>query len=347
MPRPRPAEFAWPRGDRPGRLAFTHALAAPVEAAIRQALGDRFAPARDAAARFAALADGPGPAGRYELAGPGGRWFVRVSARRGNASLERAIVEALAEGGVPVSPPTVAGVPLAWAGETYRIDVRPFIDGRHFAGALADVLAVAAVLGRAHAVLAGYERRQEVRDAAARRNAVLAGRLDRVRGWLADGAFGAFHDDPAWAASHRDWLERMTRDFEPRVDLAPGAQCLHGELHQGNVLFRAPDGAPVLLDFEEAVHVFAPPAWDVAFLVQRFILAGNPPLDEAREAVARVREAYAAALPPLAPAMRQGAWFAMTLLLEQRAAEGLTVPPAEYDKFVALERQASTYHDVL
>ena len=343
MNRPRAAEFAWPQGDRPGPLAFTHVPAEPVETAIRLALEDALPPVRDGRTRLAGLRAGTGPVGRYQLTGPGGSWFIRVSARRGRPGLEKALVDMLARDGVDVSPLTVAGAPLCWGSQTYRVDVRPFIDGRHFDGSPADVLAAAAVLSRAHAALRRFDRQQEVLAAAARRNARVAARRDWVQNRLAAGALEELHDDPAWASRHRAWLEQMVRDFDPYFDRAIGAQCVHGELHQGNVLFRASDGGAVLVDFEESVHVFAPIAWDLSFLVQRFVLAGNPSPDEARDAVDQIRVAYGGDLPALAPMMRQVAWFSMILLLDQRAAEGLTVPAAEYDKFVLLERQASSY----
>jgi Ser/Thr protein kinase RdoA (MazF antagonist) len=225
----------------------------------------------------------------------------------------------------------------------YRIDVRPFVDGRHFDGSLADLEALARMLSRCHEVLSRFPRWADVRAAAALRNDRLAWIRDRLAASLMSHGPKAVAEYAEWAADNREWLAEMIDGFDPHIERWPSAQCLHGEVHQGNVMFRESDGAAVLLDLEEAVHFFAPPAWDIAFLIQRFALADNPSPATLQARISRITAGYGAPLPALAPVMRQAAWFAMTVILDLRMMKGTVVPLAEVEKFVTLERQAAAY----
>lgn len=347
MARHAEAEFAWPGGDRPGRLEFSHDPPEPVRAAIRTTLGTAFEPARDPGARLAALVADAGPAGRYRLTSRGGSWFVRVSSRWGQPDLEKSVADHLAAAGVSVCPILVTGLPLEWNDLTYRIDVRPLIQGHHFDGSIADVDAVAAALGRCHVALRTFPRRDEVRAAAVERNRKLAEARGRLASCLERDRFDELAESADWARLHRDWLLEMVEQLEPHMERWPAAQCVHGQMHTGNVIFRAGDGEAVLVDMEEAAHLVAPAAWDLAFLVQRFCLADNPSRPTLAARLARIGAAYGSALPPLAPMMRQAAWFNVALILQLRLGEGLVTPLEEYDKFVGFERQATRYADAL
>jgi hypothetical protein len=113
------------------------------------------------------------------------------------------------------------------------------------------------------------------------------------------------------------------------------------------VVFRSIDGAAVLVDFEESVHVFGPPAWDLAFLVQRFCLCDDPSPSVGLQRLAVVAEAYGGPLPGLATMMRQAAWFSMATIIDLRMSHGVVTPMDEYDKFVRLARQARAFEGVL
>jgi len=335
------AEFAWPGGDRPGPPDFEHQPPPAVIAAITRALASAFPAANDPDAQLAALRPTTGPVGRYRLGTAHGAWFVRVSTRWGHPDLERAITTDLSARGVSVNPLLVAGRPLAWNDDVFRVDVRPLIVGRHFNGSPGDLQQLAATLAACHHALLDSPRATAVCAAASARFERLAKIRDLLVDALKRETFELFAEQAAWAMRHRDWLALMADGFEPRLDERPEAQCLHGEIHPGNVLFRADDGAAVLVDFEESVHIFAPPAWDVAFLVQRFCLCDDPA--RARERLAIVSRAYGPPVPDLAAMMRQAAWFSIAAILDMRLSQGIATPVGEYDKFVRLEREAQTF----
>lgn len=340
------AEFAWPGGDCPGNLDFAHRPATLISEAIAGALAPFFAPARDPSASYEALVVSDGPAGCYRLSTRDGSWFVRVSSRPGNPDLEKSITDYLFDKGVNVNRFLVAGATLNWEGRSFRIDVWPLIEGRHFDGSASDVLSLATALSACHTALGDFPRAQEVRAAASARYQRVAKVRDLVAESVECGRFGLFAERAPWASAHREWLGEMVERFEPRFDALSDAQCVHGEVHPGNVLFRRRDGAAVLIDFEESVHLFVPPVWDLAFLVQRFCLRDNPPVSVVLERLALVADGYGKPLPPLAPMMRQAAWFLVATIVDLRIT-GVITPTSEYDKFVRLERQARALEDFL
>ncbi|MFQ5801311.1 MAG: phosphotransferase enzyme family protein [Candidatus Methylomirabilales bacterium] len=341
------AEFAWPGGDVPGDLDFRHQPSVQVIEAIAQALAPSFPPASSTDARYGSLSPPDGPVGRYRLSTREGSWFVRVSSRSGDPELEVSTIDYLFNKGVNVNPFLVVGETLHWDGQIFRIDVRPLIEGRHFNGSTEDMRNLASTLAACHRSLKDFPRACEVRSTAVARNLRLSNARDRIAEALHNGTFEVFAEHAQWASAHRDWLSEMAEQFDPHLDRHPDAQCVHGEVHPANVLFRRDDGAPVLVDFEESVHLFMPHAWDLAFLVQRFCLRDHPLPSTALQRLAAVVDGYGDPLPELAPMMRQAAWFNMTVIVDLRTSQGILTPVSECDKFVRLERQARAYEGLL
>ena len=339
----RAEEFAWPEGDRPGELKFWHEVAVEVREAITQALDSSLAPGGIQGARLYGLSSSDEPVGRYQLIIPGGSWFVRVSSRFGYPKLEQAITRYLVDYGVNVNPLIVAGKTLEWKGRPFRVDARPMVDGRHFNGSSDDLGNLASALATCHQALKGFPMVSEIRGIASARYKRLERIKERIRDAIGDGSFELFAERADWASEHRDWLAEMTECFTPDLAQYSGAQCVHGEVHPGNVLFRADDGEAVLVDFEETIHLFAPPAWDLAFLVQRFCLSDYPTKKTVDHRITVITEAYRSPLPSLVDMMRQAAWFTVVTQLDLQLSEGVVSPVSEYDKFVELERQARCY----
>lgn len=339
----RTAEFAWPGGDRPGRLEFSH----PVPEELQHALLDRLAELRQHAPspadRVTALMPPKGPLGRFRVMQRDRELFVRVSARWAHPQLEQALSGFLAAHGIAVNHLEVAGAEFGYGGKSYRLDVRPLLAARHFDGSLEDIRSLALSLRSCHAVLRDFPAEGQVRTLAEERFGRLQQVVIAMRELVAGEQWERLSRDPHWGARHADWLRQMVAEADLRFDLEPGAQCLHAQVHRGNVLYRLNDNAPVLLDFEDAVHTFAAPLWDTAHLVQRFCLHDAPPPETLAGRLATVREAYGAPVADLSLMMRRIAWFSMAILVGDHLYDGASAPPAEYDKFVFLETQARSY----
>ncbi len=291
-----------------------------------------------------ALTQPEGAAGRYAVTGRDGReWFVRVSARWGEPGLEREITGYLRERGVAANHLAAAGLRLEWDEDWLRVDVRERVRGRHFDGSIEDLRALARTLSDCHQALRDFPRADRVRELAERRFTSLDETRTRMKEELGRGHFGFFCQDTAWGRAHAGWLGVLAQQFQPRCDLLESSQCLHGQIHQANVLY-AP--GPVLVDFEEAVQTYAPVRWDLAYFVQRFCLHDGVAPDIVRARLEAVREAYGAPLGDVSGMMRHTAWLSMVILVRYRQS-GIESPIAEYEKFVRLEEQARQLRGLL
>jgi hypothetical protein len=331
----RSAEFGWPGGDVPGELDFSHSLDPQLAAIFQDALTPYLG--RFDASALKALTPPNGVFGRFSLALPDRNYFLRITADWGHPALEQEITAWLDNHQVPVNRIEFSGIPIEFEGERFRLDLRPLIAGRHFDGSPDDLRALAEVLGRCHAVLRDFPKAGQVQTFSAARFE----RLSVVRAQMReafqrqDWRFFARDD---WAVTHREWLDRLLHEFEPRLDLLPHAQCLHSQVHRANVLFTN-GHSPILVDFEEAVHTFAPVSFDLAYFVQRFCLHDNPSASESAARLQMVKKAYGAPMFGVARMMQQTAWFSAVILVECHS-RGVISPRSEYDKFVRLETQA-------
>jgi len=341
------AEFAWPSGDSPGNLDFRYEPPGPIIKVLKRALAPSFVPARAPGVRIRALFPSNGPVGRYRLSTQGGSWFIRVSSRFGNPELEKSITDYLVSQGGNVNPLIVAGETLQWNGQSFRVDVRPLIEGRHFNGSSEDLRNLAFTLAVCHHALKDFPRSREISTIASARNQRLAKIRERIAESLKHGKFDLFAEHASWAVAQKDWLAEMVEKFDPHLEERRGAQCVHGEIHLANVLFRARDGAAVLVDFEESVHSFKPPIWDLGFVVQRFCLRDHPLQSVVLERAVVLAESYGSPLPDLAPMMRQAAWSTMATIIDMRIFKGVSTPISEYNKFVRLERQGRSFEGLL
>lgn len=340
----RPAELAWPGGDTPGKLRFTAKITEKAAAIMVKALGGVFPDTPIEADQITALQPTADITGRYRYAGSAGDWFIRISTRLGYPELEQSLIEHLAAAGITVNP-IVAFQRLEMDGEQFRLDVRPFLRGRHFDGSLDDIARAAGHLRLVHRALADFVGAGQIRQIAGAHYQELAGIKDNLAHCLARGDYDCFAEQAQWAREQADWLRDLVELFDPRLQFLPLAQCIHGEVHPGNVIF-TPEGEAVLVDFEESVHHFTSPLWDLAFLVQRFCLGDDPEAALLRDRLAVVAEQYGASLLGLSGMMRQIAWYTMLMLVDYRRRRVVS-PRSEYDKFVRLERQARTVEHIL
>ena len=339
IPSARPAEFGWPQGDVAGAVAFRELVPPGIPRAVAAVLAPRLPGLADA--DWHALSADQWPNGRYRVVAGEGAWFVRVSELLGEPQLEVSVINHLAASGVPVNVPVVIGAPFEWEDRQYRVDARPFLEGaRHTDGSLADLAALGRSLATCHRSLINFPQAATIRNAAKTRYRRLTGVVTFAGETASAGAWKRLAELAPWGEENAAWISTMAAEFETGFVDASGAQCLHGEIHRANVLFTA-DGQAVLLDFEEAVHNFAPSAWDLAYAIQRFCLHDDPPPALFRTRLSAFESGYGAPVPDLRPMMRQIAWLITAVLIEL-CVEGRQIKPAaEYAKFVRLERQAA------
>lgn len=288
---------AWAGAEPPARAAFAEAVPESVRAWLAARVLPLFFDGEiDVAGALAPV--GASRRGHYRVAGYGGDYVLHIKdAASGDLDQAARIAEFLRERGV-----TVADYQRARSGrveETVdgsRITATRYFEARHGNGDVTDAAALGAALGRCHGALAEYPDATAVRE---RTESVIA-RLTEIRD-MARQAVPA-----AVPATWRDAARAAACGYDPRFAFAGPAQCVHGDVSPGNVLFS--DGGAVLCDFEDAAFGFRPPLFDLAMAALRFGLDG--PEAEATARVNALLDSYGGAAPDRDLLRRSMTWSA-------------------------------------
>ena len=329
--------LGWPGGDKPGKLSFGIPVPKSTRDFIFSAVQE-FISLQDGKDDVHALTKPNSLIGRFRLNARNGDWFVKVSDVIGFPDLENEISLYLQKKNVSINPLAFTKTTVDSLGKQYRIDIRPFINGRHYNGSKKDFFSLIETVGQLHDALLYFKSQTKIRSIAAKRFNRLARIKDNLKASLKRNSFKIFAEHQAWAKEHKSWLGTMADEFNPNFHLQPHAQCLHGEIHPGNVIYNRDKAT--LIDFEESVHVFAPRSWDLCYIGQRFCLQPQSNEDKINEQLSSIEKETGQSVPELASMMRQIAWFAMAVILDLRNNHQKVCPQSEYDKFVRLEQQA-------
>ena len=338
--------YGWASGDEPGAVVFSHGVPTAIQDAIVPAL-ESCLPGFSKPCELRALAEVEHIVGRYHALCPSGEFFVRVSSIEGHPELERRLVEHLRLDGVSVNDFLAAGERVTYGGRSFRLDVRPFLHGDHNCDSQERLAALATIVRNSHASLENFPLSQDVKANAVKRLSELRNATRDLAPLLKTGQWKEISPDPGWSHENADFLAEMVESFQTDFPSQAGAQCLHGQIHRANVLFALPHGHPVLLDFEESVHVYATPAWDTAHLVQRFCLHDDPEPAVAARRLAVVSGVFGKMDREVFEMMRQIAWFSIAILTLAWRRRRLHAPRQEYEKFVRMERQAVRFQNLL
>jgi Ser/Thr protein kinase RdoA (MazF antagonist) len=239
----------------------------------------------------------------------------------------------LAAHDVPVVLP-VAGEPRPF-GDGLCGELFPYLDARFSRCDEVELAQIGTMLARLHRALAGFSS-NDTRGAAAEMHARLLAAADAViAGWTPNPDF----TDEVTAAA------RGYRAGTLVIHQSP--QMVHGDCNYTNILF-AGDGLRVI-DFEESRAAWLNPMFDVAKVIERFVLV--PAKADSRTIALAFLEAYRRAGGAL-----QAADFKRILLesndralmiMADKQRDGLSLPAAEWRKFVQLKALAEQQSPLL
>ncbi len=271
---------------------------------------------------------GPTPEGRYVVTPGGDRpLFLKIFDERIVALQQHSdgVASFLDARGVPVVLP-LAGGPRPFA-DGYYGELFPYLDARFSRCDDAELRALGTVLAQLHRALAAF-------DAAPTRLAAdeMHGRLSRaadavLAGWSpAEGLSEALREA---AAGYRG----------SRLSIHDTPQMIHGDCNYTNILFEQPDGRLVVIDFEESRAAWLNPMFDVAKVIERFVLV--PARANAIELARSFLDAYrdgGGAMPAvdLRRILIESNDRAL-MIMTDKAREGLPLPDAEWRKFIELK----------
>lgn len=227
-----------------------------------------------------------------------------------------------------------AGFPKKIEGHDLWIFAYDYIDYDFSSGSVDQLYFIGKELGRMHRLLKEYPDRENVRVRGVKKNQFLLEQIKKVR----MGAAGL--NFPKSAIE----LIQKTGESEYQM-LTLSAQMIHGDMNYGNVLFNKVNNQPVIIDFEDATASWLSPLYDLAFVIQRFVLLDK--IKDRFELASALIKGYASQ-NKVVESKQPNALFIMIKMISIRSLLVLSSLPDEeqimysdeVEKFIDLYRQA-------
>ena len=335
------ADMAWKSGDLPGELHFPHHIPANIYAHVKNILSDVFEPAKYAHLQIHSLTPTKEITGRYKIQTATGSWFVKISPRKGSPLLEKQIIDYLYDKGVPTNPILLSGHKFTYNHRIYYLTIQNLLQGRHFNGSEADLFNLGQTLSKCHQALSYFPMKTQIMNLSRNHMESISALKTIVERAIHSKQFEMFKEYGSWVEQNTSWVATAVENWPIPFPNRTDNQCLHGEIHQGNVIYNLTDGKAILVDFEESRHIFSNVNWDVAFAIQRFCMRDDPQKDILLDRIATFTKGYGRKVPNLSQTMRDISWYTFARILDLRINHFIISPVSELDKFVRLERQAN------
>jgi len=333
------ADMAWDSDVRPQKILYDYSVPTDIARSILSVVLKTDSTEENSLKSLKPVID---PAGHYCLHNGKEKLFLRVTRRsRKNTDIEDLVTNHLFDTGITVNLPIVSQLTIHWGGHAYLLSVFHFIEGRHFDGSDSDLASLSLAVARMHEALRSFNSADDIHAAALKTAERLSNTKEIVAQLLKTKNFSLFYDRREWAERNYEWLKMMVEGFNPYLCQEPDAQCVHGELHSGNVIFSLQDGPVILIDFEETPDAWFPPAFDIAYLVHRFCMDQNISKGLFNSRLKIVEDNYGKIPSGLKNMMRQVCWYNIALLIDRSIRRESVSSEKEYDKFVKLENMTS------
>jgi thiamine kinase-like enzyme len=131
-------------------------------------------------------------------------------------------------------------------------------------GSIDRLFTIGNVMGHMHKLFQKYPDKKNVYDKGMEKNQILFEQLNNIKLGKVDLSF------PQQAIE----LIKETSNSDYHL-LNLGAQMIHGDMNYGNVLFNKLNDQPIIIDFEDAASAWISPLYDLAFVIQRFVLLSD------------------------------------------------------------------------
>lgn len=332
------ADMAWDSKVRPNRIVFKHKTPADISYTIFPVISEIFPEVGSKDVSLTSIKPVTDPAGHFCMRIGTKKWFLRVTRRqRKNPDMEEVMAFYLSNAGIKVNLPIASDIKVTWRGRSYLLNIFPYIEGRHYNGSDSDLKSLSTVIARMHKILKSFKFAKHVYSAALKTADRLAEVKKMISHLLITGNFSMFYERSDWARRNFKWLKTMIDYFDPYLCLMPQAQCVHGELHLGNVMFSLHDGSIILTDFEEVCDAWFPPSFDLAYLVHRFCMDGVNSKLIFQKKLKILKKNYGELPSDLEEMSHQVCWYNIALLIDKSVIRKSIAPEEEYSKFMNLE----------
>lgn len=333
------ADMAWNSNVRPNKILFKHKVPEDISFVILSSIQKIFPEIKEEGKiSLASLKPVIDCAGHFCLYCGEKKWFLRITRRRRKDNdIEDAVAFYLSNAGIKVNLPFISDSLILWKDHSYLLYIYSLFEGRHYDGSDKDLRNISRVVKHMHRALKSFKFANKVFKNALRTAKRLSDIKTKITHSLQKKDLSLFYERVDWARRNYYWLKAMADCFNPYLCLLPKSQCVHGELHLGNVMFSLRDNSVMLTDFEETSDAWFPPSFDLAYLVHRFCMEGVQSKSIFRRRLDILENTYGILPNDLREMLHQVCWYNIALLIERSARRESTSPEEEYDKFVRLE----------
>ena len=208
-----------------------------------------------------------------------------------------------------------------------------YVHGRLADLTIEDMKSIGMLVGKLHVVLRNLPDRKLIADNTRERMNLIKRRAELVKN---GSEYGPQPD------RIREMLIQEPKFFE-MLSLEKGSQPLHGDLNYGNILITKNSGSAIVLDLEDAVHSQYHPEFELAFLIERFILAAETDTENIKKLSKALISSYLTQQDhtndlfpfPLDACLRVLS-LRSVLLLSEMEEKGIYVDSDEWHKFFSL-----------
>lgn len=331
------AELAWPKGDRP-QQNFYESITKDLYNKLTHIFNNLI---QDKVISISSLVPNQNSSvtGRFHVITEKNSLFLRITRRIGKPYVEQKLLSYLETCNAPVNRLLISEN-IDFESSALRVDIRPYINGRYYNDSEEDILQLGRGLGIIHDKLQNFSDNEQIKKISISRYK----RLKSVREKIInkDSLITPYVD---MVNSNKIFFDDYTQNFDPLFHLKEGACILHGEIHPGNVIFLQNSNKACFIDFEEAVHTFAPVSWDIGFSVQRFILRDMPEPETVEKRIETFEKGYDKRLPCFFSTIEDISFFSITIIFDLLS-NGIYTPESEFLKFIELYNNLQQYKGV-
>lgn len=201
----------------------------------------------------------------------GTEFLVKATDRMKNAGSTSLVLEFLHSKGLNVIPFVGSDLGITIQGHRLKVYISRFLNARACTFSLDDFGAFLDVIEPVHKALEtfpGKDRIQRNSQAYTQSLNEIKNRLVQASNQRLDPYFGIFSE---WVSTNAVFLTQAMPALVLTMHRDARAQCLHGDLHPGNVLFPE-KGLPFIIDFDACETLFAPLSYDLAYMLFRFCI---------------------------------------------------------------------------
>ena len=190
-----------------------------------------------------------------------------------------------------------------------------YIDFRFSNKSKKDFELIGRLMGRMHKLMKYYPDQESICSKGVKKNRLLFKQLQKIR---ENKVILNFPDRAI------KLIKKTSNNEFNLLDLH--AQMIHGDMNYGNIIFNRVDGKPIIIDFEDSGATWLSPLYDLAFVIQRFILL--PEVKDGYEMTSILINSYSTQ-NTLFKSVDQNTLFTITRMISIRALLILSLLPIE------------------